>query len=393
MPITLLFMNKQNLILPRLSGSDTTLSSIRETFKKVKEDSNIINLCIGDPDGNPPDAVVEAYCKAIMDKKTHYANDAGEPRLREIIADYENNLRGTAFHAYDNVVVSNGGVNGIYSFSRAVLDPGDEVLLLDPVWIAFIQITRLLRCKPVMVPTHHDNHFIPTLETLESLLTPRTKVLVVVSPGNPSGTVFDDLSMRNMVQFCEKHGLWLLHDEAYRDIIFSGHQQSSWVGHHPNVVGIRTLSKSHNMTGLRIGWVISSNKELIARVRKNIAYNVMCVNTAAQIAACVALEKCGDWLNNNIAMYERRMLYAYGKLCDLGFNIHWPRGSFYLFARHHYGRPIAEELLTQAQVAVVDGHHFGEGGKNHIRISCSVADAVLEEGLNRMKDWRKGVKS
>jgi aspartate/methionine/tyrosine aminotransferase len=374
-------------MLPNLSLSDTTLSSIRETFKAVKDDQEIINLCLGDPYGNPPPEVIDSYIRAIQDGKTHYENDAGMPRLREAIIAYENKIRGCNLHCYNNIVITNGGINGIYSFSRAILDPGDEVLLLDPTWVPFIQITHLLRCRPVLVPTKQENDFIPDIEELKRHLSPRTKALIVVSPGNPSGTVFGEDAMKSIVQFCEDYGLWLLHDEAYRDIIFDDLFQSSYVGHHENIVGVRTLSKSHNMTGFRVGWIISSNKNLIDRVRKNVAYNVMCVNTAAQYAALTAIEECQDWLLNNVDSYHKKMLLASQKLKNIGFDVTFPKGSFYLFPRHYYGKPIAKNILLEAKLAVIDGYHFGNCGENHIRISCSVSDHTLNEGIDRLAQW------
>lgn len=374
-------------MLPKLSKSDTTLSKIREVFKKVKDRSDVVNLCIGDPSGDPPPEVIEAYIRSIRENGMHYENDAGLPRLREAIAEHESKLRNCEIHPYDNLVISSGGTNGIYSFSRSILDPGDEILLLDPVWIAFIQITRLLQCTPVMVPTKYENNFVPDEEDLKRLLTPRTKALVVVSPGNPTGAVYNDKDMKMMLDFCNKHGLWLLHDEAYRDIVFDDHEQASYVGRHPNVVGIRTLSKSHNMPGARVGWVLSSNKKLIEQVRKNIAYNVMCVNTAAQFAGFAAITEAKHWLHENVGTYYQRMQYAYHRLKEMGFEINWPQGSFYLFPKHTYNRPIADEILEKEKVAVIDGHYFGECGKNHIRISCSVSHDALVEGLNRLGKW------
>jgi aspartate/methionine/tyrosine aminotransferase len=376
-------------MLPKLSNSDTTLSSIRETFKKVKEDSSIINLCIGEPAGMPPKQVVDAYTQTIEQYGIHYANDAGMPALREMIALHEGQLKKSYFHPYDNLVISNGGTNGIYSVSRAILDPGDEVLLLDPVWIAFIQITRLLQCTPIMVPTYAENNFVPSLDDLKKLVSPKTKMLVVVSPANPSGTVFSKADMQMLLNFSEQQGIWLLHDEAYRDIIFDGFEHHSDTGHHLNAISVGTLSKSHNMTGARVGWVLSSNKDLIERVRKNIAYNVMCVNTPSQYAAMAAIGQCQDWLEKNVVQYHESIQKAYTRLIEMGFSLNLPKGSFYLFPKHTYGRPIAEEILENHKVAIIDGDHFGACGKNHVRISCSVSPEILEEGLNRLENWVK----
>lgn len=374
---------------PRLADElfPPTLSAIRETFKVVKEDPSIANLCIGDPSFSPPPAVIAAMHEGVERGLSHYENDAGSPKLRAAVIEHENALRRTALHSYDNVVITNGGVNGIYSFSRSVLNPGDDVLLLQPVWIAFIQITRLLNCNPILVPTHHENDFIPAQDVLEAHVTPRTKILVVISPGNPTGAVYDETTMLMLHNFCEKHGLWLLHDEAYRDIVFGPYPQASLVGKSDRVVGIRTLSKSHAMTGYRVGWVISNNTALIDRVRLNVAYNVMCVCSVVQHAAVAALFQGMSYLKSVVSEYENRMNHATERLIKMGFAVHRPRGSFYVFPRHRYAFPIANRLLAEAGVAVVDGHHFGPTGANHFRISCAVDARVLESGLDRIERW------
>ncbi|MFE5948167.1 pyridoxal phosphate-dependent aminotransferase [Streptomyces sp. NPDC056480] len=378
--------------MPRLAKNpmESRLSPIRETFKAVKEDLSIANLCLGDPYVAPPDVVCEAFKKAIDDGRTHYENDAGAPRLRELIAERESAARGVAFHPYNHLVVTNGGTNGIYSISRAVLDPGDEVLLPEPIWIPFIEITRLLNCTPVFVPTQHEGNYLPSIEDLEARVTPKTKMVVVVSPGNPTGAVYDREKIDEIQKFCLRHGLWLLHDEAYKDIVFGDRQQHSLVGYAPNVIGVRTLSKSHAMTGFRVGWVISSNEDLIDRVRLNVAYNVMCASTPGQVAAVAALEKAADYLDEIVDEYGKRMRYAAERLQDIGFDLHMPTGSFYLFPRHNHPDDIAPRLLEEARVAVVDGRRFGPSGVGHFRISCSVDMPVLEAGLDRISQWWKG---
>jgi aspartate/methionine/tyrosine aminotransferase len=363
------------------------LSPIRETFKAVKDDASIANLCIGDPSFPPPPEALRAAEEALDAGQTHYENDAGNPVLRAVISEHESTLRGVEVDPYRNLVVTAGGTNGIYSISRAVLDPGDEVLLPEPIWIPFIQITRLLNCEPIMVPTTFEAGFIPSPESLEARLTERTKMLVVVSPGNPTGAVYDRDAMLELTRFCELHGIWLLHDEAYRDIVFGRQEQPSQVGHSQIAIGVRTVSKSHAMTGFRVGWVLSSNEDLIDRVRLNVAYNVMCASTPGQIAAIAALRDAPNYLHEVVHHYESRLLRTAATLRELGFEVHDPKGSFYLFPRHGYGRGLAERLLRDASVAVVDGEHFGPSGEGHIRISCAADDAVLESGLERIAKW------
>ncbi len=363
------------------------LSPIRETFKRVKDDPAIANLCIGDPSFPPPAVALEATKRGLDDGLTHYENDAGSPVLREVIAQRESALRGVDFDPYRNLVVTAGGTNGIYSVSRAVLDPGDEVLLPEPIWIPFIQITRLLNCEPVMVPTRQETGFVPSSEDLEARLTSRTKMLIAVSPGNPTGAIYDSDTMARLVAFCEKHGLWLLHDEAYRDIVFGDYEQPSPVGRSDATIGVRTISKSHAMTGFRVGWVLSSNEDLISRVRLNVAYNVMCSSTPGQVGAVAALRDAPDYLAEVVGHYEQRLDRTARELRELGFEVNDPRGSFYLFPSHDHGPGFADRLLHEAKVAVVDGQHFGPSGQGHFRISCAADDQTLALGLDRLSKW------
>lgn len=375
---------------PELAANpmQSRLSPIRETFKFAKDHPDIANLCIGDPSFPPPPAVVAATRRALAEGQTHYENDAGRPSLRQLLAAHECGLRSASFDPYENLVVTNGGTNGIYSVSRAVLDPGDEVLLPEPIWIPFIEITRLLNCTPVFVPTRFEARFVPDRDVLESLVTPRTKLLIVVSPGNPTGAIYREEDIAWLVEFCEKRDIWMLHDEAYRDIVFGGRSQASRVGHSDNVIGVRTLSKSHAMTGFRVGWVVSSNQELIERVRLNVAYNVMCAATPVQIGAEAALSDAPNYMAETLDRYHSRMEYAAKRLGGMGFEVHPPEGSFYLFPRHHYGDgDLAPRLISEAALAVVDGRHFGPSGVRHFRVSCAGADGVLEEGLDRLERW------
>lgn len=374
---------------PRLAENplQSELSPIRETFKRAKGDPTIADLCIGDPSFPPPPQAITSMKQALDRGATHYENDAGSPALRSLLAETESEMRGVSFDPYRHIVVVNGGTNGIYSISRAVLDPGDEVLLPNPIWIPFIQITRLLNCTPVMIPTSFESHYLPSIADLEARLTTRSKMVVAVSPGNPTGAIYDEKTMKELVEFCDAHELWLLHDEAYRDIVFGGYSQPSFVGKNRCVIGVRTLSKSHAMTGFRVGWVISSNERLIERVRLNVAYNVMCVSTPAQVAAVAALKEAPDYLEKAIIHYEARLRDSAKRLGELGFDVHWPRGSFYLFPRHSYGDHLAARLWDEASLAVVDGRHFGPAGRGHFRISCAAEDEVLKTGLDRLASW------
>jgi aspartate/methionine/tyrosine aminotransferase len=141
------------------------------------------------------------------------------------------------------------------------------------------------------------------------------------------------------------------------------------------------------MTGIRVGWVLSSNEKLIDNVRKCIAYNIMCANTPGQYGALAAVKYGMQWLHNCVVEYERRMEYAAKRLRQMGLLVHWPMGSFYLFPKHPFKTNIAEEILEESRVAVIDGVHFGEFGKSHFRISCCVREEVQIEGLNRLEGW------
>ena len=231
---------------------EAQLSPIRGNFKRVKGDPSIMNLCIGDPYFKVPEIVSHAMVEAVQKGCTHYEDDTGMPALREAIIKSENALRGVSLHPYKNIVISSGGVNAVFSVYQSIVSPGDEVLLLNPVWVPFIQTAKMFNCKPVFVPTYFEDNFVPDWDQLEKLITKRTKMLVVISPGNPTGAVYGEDTMKMFLRICEKHGLWLLHDEAYRDIVFHGHQQASMTGLSDNAIAVRTLSKSHPMTGIHV---------------------------------------------------------------------------------------------------------------------------------------------
>lgn len=366
---------------------NVSLSQIRETFKLVKDDKTVANLCIGDPSFSPPEVVTEALIRAVRDGFTHYENDAGLPALREAIVQDLSEREKATLDPYDHIVVTNGGINGIFSTFYSILEPGDEVILPEPIWIPFIQITRLLNCKTIFVPTRPEKNFVPSVEDIEKARSPRTKILVVVSPGNPTGCVYNPSSFSAIVDFCERNKLFLVHDQAYRDIVFEGVDQGSLVGHSRNVVGIRTLSKSHAMTGLRVGWVASLNNQLMDRVRAAVAFNNMCISTPNQYAALAALQSGWVWLHSKVQEYHLRMTMAADRLRRLGCVLDEPQGSFYLFPQHDRSPNLAIDLLNEARVAVVDGIHFGPSGRRHFRISCSVSWEVLTEGLTRIEQW------
>lgn len=242
--------------------------------------------------------------------------------------------------------------------------------------------------RPIYVKTSHTNRFVPTRRDLERAITNRTKAIGVVSPSNPTGVAYTAQELSHVVDVAEKHGLWILFDEAYCELVY-GRTHHTITGSTGNIVSFRTLSKSHNLTGMRIGWVLSSNKVIIERIRKHVAFNVMCVNTLAQRVAEIAVTGDNSELAARKEFYFENMRRAYERMTELGWNVHYPEGSFYLFPKHGVAEPISAQILWDTKVAVIDGQHFGPSGAGHVRISCCVPRPVLTEGIERIVNWFK----
>jgi aspartate/methionine/tyrosine aminotransferase len=360
-------------------------SGIREVMELAAEMVDVIHLEVGEPDVNTPDQIIDGACAAAKAGWTKYTSNAGYPSLRAAIVRKlatENGLTASA----DQVVVTAGAVGALATGVLAVIDPGDEVLVPDPGWPNYTSITLVAGGRPVVYPLRRDDGYLPDLAALRSLVTTRTKLLVINSPANPTGAVFPEPVVRALVEFAQEHDLYVLSDEVYEALVFEGeHVPAARFDRDGRVITVFGCSKTYAMTGWRLGYGVASPPiaELMAKLQEPL---VSCASSVSQKAAEVAL-----------AMDQapvRAMRDAYRARRDLVVAALGPRlasvpaGALYALVdvseagRDSYA--VVRSLLAEARVATAPGETFGASGAGIVRISIATSPDLLAEGCRRI---------
>ncbi len=360
---------------------------------------NVIGFGAGEPDFPTPEHIVEAAVKACRDVKYHrYTPAAGLPELREAIAAKtlrDSNVKCTA----DQVLVTNGGKHAVFTAFAALCDPGDEVICPAPYWTTYPEAITLAGGVPVIIDTDEETGFRVTVEQLEKARTPRTKVLLFVSPDNPSGAVYPPEEVKAIGEWAVKHGVWVITDEIYEHLTYGPHKFTSMPDLVPDLadtcVIVNGVAKTYAMTGWRVGWMIGPKDVMKAAINFQ-SHATSNVGNVSQVAALAAVS--GDL--TAVAMmrgaFERRGRTMHRLLSDIpGVTCMEPQGAFYCFPNFSglLGKSIAgttssntlelaDMALERAQVAFVPGEAFGAPGFS--RFSFALSDADLEEGISRL---------
>ena len=358
----------------------------------------VIAFAAGEPDFATPAHVVEAARRAAADPAMHrYTPAAGLPDLREAIADRAR--RDGLDVAASQVVVTNGGKHALYNTFMALVDPGDEVLVPAPYWVSYPEQIRLAGGVPIAVPTRPEDGYRVTVEQLEAARTARTRVLVHVSPSNPTGAVLDPATIAGIGRWAHEHGIWVVSDDIYRELVYGDATFSSLPAlvpeHADRTVIVDGVAKAYAMTGWRVGWSIAP-PEVAAGITT--LQTQLCSNVAnvAQVAALAALTGPQDEVTAMRTAFDRRRRTMVDRLRTIeGVELVEPEGAFYAFpsVRGVLERPIAgrrlssslelaDLLLEEARVAVVPGEAFG--AEAALRLSYALSDADLEEGVSRI---------
>ncbi|PQZ99467.1 aspartate aminotransferase [Arthrobacter sp. MYb211] len=359
----------------------------------------VIGFGAGEPDFATPDYIVEAAVKAAQDPKNHrYSPAAGLPELREAIA--EKTLRHSGYElAGAQVLVTNGGKQAVYNTFAALLDPGDEVIIPAPYWTTYPESVQLAGGVPVSVFAGPEQGYKVTVEQLESVLTERTKVLLFVSPSNPTGAVYTAEQIKEIGRWAAEKGLWVVTDEIYEHLTYGDASFSSIATLVPEledrVVILNGVAKTYAMTGWRVGWmagpldVIKAATNLQSHATSNVA-------NVSQRAALAAVAGPLDAVEEmKVAFNRRRLAIVEGLNAIDGLHCPMPEGAFYAYSDvrgllgkkirgvvNHTSAELAAFILEQAEVAVVPGEAFGPSG--YIRMSYALGDADLAEGVSRM---------
>lgn len=348
----------------------------------------VLRLEAGQPDVAPPDHVLEAMRESIARKEAGYTPNAGLPRLREACSAKlarVNRIR----RSPEQVLISTGSMEGLLSAVLGLCDPGDEVLIPDPGWPNYAMVCRMASLAGVAYPLRPENLYRPDFDEVEALVNEHTKMVVVNSPSNPLGVVWDEEVMRAWVELAELHDLWVLSDECYDEIVFDAGATSPATvrGGDERVVAVHSFSKTYAMTGLRVGYV-SGPLDVIGTLTNMQEAMVACVNGPAQHGAIAALEGRQDFVAHMRQRYQRRRDLAVSVAEELGVPHVVPQGAFYLWLALGSGigdtMEFCRRLVSEAKVAVAPGDTFGSNGKGAIRISLAAAEETIEEGMRRI---------
>jgi aspartate aminotransferase len=363
--------------------------AIREVMELAWRRPDAIHLEVGEPGFPTPPHIVEAAARAARDGHTKYTPNAGIPPLREALAEKVGRVNGYEATA-DQVVVGAGGVQVLHNVLLALTDPGDEILLPDPVWPNFVQIAHLLATTPRYYHQTPETGFEPSIDELEELVSPRTRVLVVNSPSNPLGAVVPAALSAELVAFAERRGLWLVSDECYDEIAFDGTFASPMaVAPSPRIISVYSFSKVYAMTGWRVGYCVAPPEvaAILTRLQEPI---VSCVNAPAQMGALAAVTGPQEIVREMLDAYRERRDAAVALLSDAGVGVLRPAGAFYLWVditrSGRDSRDFAFSLIAERGVACAPGTAFGAAGEGFVRLSMASELDVLLEGARRLVD-------
>ena len=371
-------------------------SEIRVMMEKAnqmqKQGQDVIHMEVGRPDFDTPEVIKQAAYDSIARGNVFYTSNYGTPELRKAIADKllrDNNIA----YEPEEILVTIGVGEGTYAAVAAFLEPGDEVLVPNPIWLNYIHVPNFFGAVPVSYDLKEENDFQIDLKQMESLITPKTKMLVINSPGNPTGTVQSRETLEALAQLAIRHDLIVVSDEIYEKLVYGGAKHisiASLPGMKERTITLNGFSKCYSMTGWRLGYAAAPKNFIQALVRVHQYVNT-CAASFVQEAGITALEKGEPDVQVMVKEYDRRRNYVVGALNDMpGVSCKMPEGAFYVFANvKSYGmtsNEMANYLLENAKIATVPGSAFGTQGEGYIRISYACNYDRLVEGMGRMKD-------
>lgn len=369
-----------------LSSRSTPHSAIREIGALAAAYPDAIRLEIGDPTFVTATHVIDAAAAAAREGYTKYTPSAGLPRLRELLVEKLRDRNGIRCDVPE-VIVTTGGCGAIFSSLLVLLDPGDEVLVPDPGWPNYVAMAHMLNTRFVQYPLRRERSFEPDLDALEACVTERTKVLIVNTPGNPTGAVYSEEVLRGLADVAERHDLWLLSDECYDDLVFDGaHVSMATVADPARTISVFSFSKAYAMTGWRVGYLVADAElaSSIAKTQESVVLNTAAISQKAAEAALVGPQ---DHREEMRLFYRDRRDQATALLDDAGVGYVRPAGAFYLMVTLPDGsdsRAFALSLLETQRVAVTPGIGFGPSGEGMLRISLSNPADTLQLGLERL---------
>lgn len=379
----------------------TGIRRVLEKANKLEaEGRKIVHFEVGQPDFDTPANIKEAAKKALDQGVTAYSSNYGDIRLRRAIAEKLERMNHLNVDPTKEIMVTCGGEEAVAAALFALLEKGDEVLIADPSYIPYSSLTKIAEAEPVYVPLDEKNGYCFDLEKLEAAITNKTKLLILCTPGNPTGTMMDEESLRRLAEICCRHDILVLADEAYEQVLYDGNKHisiASLPGMWERTITVQSFSKTYSMCGWRIGYLVAPAElmRIVVRAHQTVAMNAC---SFGQLGALEALTGPQDSLYAMLAEFDRRRLLLYNGLKELDIPCSRPQAAFYLFPDiGEFGMDsftFAELLLDKYGVATVPGVEFGKNGENHLRISYATSFEDCQMGLHRIaqcvSDLRKG---
>jgi aminotransferase len=365
-------------------------SGIRRYFDIAATMHDVISLGIGEPDFVTPPGILDAGIESMRRGETHYTSNSGTVELREALAGYIERLYGIQYDPEHEILVTVGVSEALYLALTAILDPGDEVIVPEPCFVAYQPEVILAGGVAISVPTYAADNFQVTAATIEQAITPRTKALLIGYPNNPTGAVMSRENLLAIAQLATKNDLLVISDEIYDRLVYEvPHTQFATLdGARERTVVLSGFSKSHAMTGWRLGYA-AAPAPILAAMRKIHQYTIMSAPTTAQAAALEAIYNAEPDVEAMRSEYDRRRKLIVSGFNELGLTCFEPRGAFYAFpnvsASGMDDHEFADALLQEEQVAVVPGSAFGASGKGHVRASYATAYEKIEDALERLR--------
>ncbi|MBX3031476.1 MAG: aminotransferase class I/II-fold pyridoxal phosphate-dependent enzyme [Chloroflexi bacterium] len=370
---------------------DVPPSGIRKFFDVIATMPDVISLGIGEPDFTTPPQVIEEGVRSLRSGRTHYTSNYGTIELRRALARHLERMYGVGYDPDGEILITVGASEGLAIALAAILDPGDEVILHEPSYVAYVPGIVFAGATPVRVPTSSDREWALDPAALEAAITPRTKAIFLGYPCNPTGAVLDPMTIRAIADIAQRHDLLVISDEIYDRLVYGDHRHeafSALPGMRDRTILLGGFSKAYAMTGWRVGYACAP-RDLLDGLLKVHQYQIMSAPTTAQDAALVALTAAEPDVVRMVGEYDRRRQLFVEGMRRIGLPTVEPRGAFYAFpdirSTGLTSEQVSERLLFEHQVAVIPGSAFGPSGEGFVRASLATSYEGIEEAIGRIE--------
>lgn len=378
--------------------TDIKPSGIRKFFDIAATMENVISLGVGEPDFQTPWQIRKAGIESLQSGKTKYSSNSGLIKLREEISEYTKKKLSLQYNPESEILVTVGGSEAIDACIRAVVEPGDEVIIPQPSYVCYEPMTRLAGGKPVIINTKAKNDFKVTPEELKAALSERTKILILPYPCNPTGAIMEREDLEKIAEVLKDTNVLILSDEIYSELTFSDKKHVSPAnieGLKERTVIVSGFSKAFSMTGWRLGYALGP-QEILSQITKIHQYAIMCAPTTSQYAAIEALKNCDEDVKRMVNEYNRRRRMMVSGFNKIGLECREPKGAFYAFpsikSTGMTSEEFCEKLLYSKNVAVVPGTAFGDSGEGFIRASYCYSVEHIKEAIDRIGEFLNELK-